>query len=71
LKRIFWTNQFKKDYKRAQKQGKNIKALKDVLVLLADGQKLPPRYKDHSLHGRLESFPGLSYQAGLGSYLQN
>jgi mRNA interferase YafQ len=51
LKSIFWTNQFKKDYKRAQKQKKDIKALKDVLVLLADGQKLPPRYKDHSLQG--------------------
>jgi mRNA interferase YafQ len=51
LKSILWTNQFKKDYKRAQKQRKDMKALKEVLVLLADDQKLPVRYRDHSLGG--------------------
>jgi mRNA interferase YafQ len=51
LKNILWTNQFKKDYKRAQKQKKDISALKAVLTLLAEGHKLPPQYKDHSLQG--------------------
>jgi mRNA interferase YafQ len=51
LKSIFWTNQFKKDYKRAQSQGKDIEALRDVVTKLAREEKLPEKYKDHSLHG--------------------
>ena len=51
MRSIFWTNQFKKDYKRAQSQAKDIKSLKDVITLLAGGEKLPERYKGHSLHG--------------------
>jgi hypothetical protein len=66
LKSIFWTNQFKKDYKRAQKQRKDIKALKEVLVLLADGQKLPPRYKDHSLQKGIGVIIGIVMSSRIG-----
>ncbi len=51
MRSIFWTNQFKKDYKRAQSQAKDIKALRGVITILAREEKLPEKYKDHPLHG--------------------
>ena len=48
---IFYTNQFKKDFKKAKKQGKNLEKLKEVLVLLQEQQTLPPKCKDHELTG--------------------
>ena len=52
MRSIFWTNQFKKDYKRAQKQGKDIQALRDVIALLAREEELLPRHHDHPLLGK-------------------
>ncbi|MEB5927462.1 type II toxin-antitoxin system YafQ family toxin [Enterococcus faecalis] len=48
---IFYTNQFKKDFKKAKKQGKNLEKLKEVIVLLQEQQTLPLKYKDHALTG--------------------
>ena len=48
---IFYTNQFKKDFKKAKKQGKNLEKLKEVLVLLQEQQILTQKYKDHVLTG--------------------
>lgn len=49
--RVVWTTQFKKDYKRAKKQGRPLKELRTVINKLARGEKLAARYKDHSLKG--------------------
>lgn len=48
---VRFTNQFKKDLKLAQKQGKNIDKLFSVVSILANGEDLPPKYRDHSLTG--------------------
>lgn len=45
------TTQFKKDLKTVQKRGLKIELLTDVLNLLANGDKLPEKYKDHALTG--------------------
>lgn len=45
------TNQFKKDYKKAQKQHKNLDILKTVVNMLANGEQLPEKYRDHLLVG--------------------
>ena len=45
------TNQFKKDLKTVQKRGYNLNLLTEVIQLLADGQKLPEKNRDHSLTG--------------------
>lgn len=45
------TPQFKKDYKLAEKQGLDLNKLKDVITLLANGESLPPKNKDHQLKG--------------------
>ncbi len=49
--KIVWTTQFQKDYKRAKKRGMPLKELKKVAQKLAQGEKLEPKHKDHSLKG--------------------
>ncbi len=45
------TTQFRKDYKLAMKQGRNIALLDGVITLLANGEPLPEANKDHALTG--------------------
>lgn len=45
------TNQFKKDLKTIQRRGYNLDLLTEVIQLLADGQKLPEKNRDHTLSG--------------------
>ena len=48
---IIWTGQFKKDYKRAKKQNKDIGKLRTVIELLVQRKPLPAKYRDHKLTG--------------------
>ena len=45
------TTQFKKDYKRAMKRGLKIELLEKVVELLAMGEALPEKNRDHELSG--------------------
>lgn len=45
------TSRFKKDLKRVQKQGCDISLLTDIIKMLANGEKLPEKNKDHWLIG--------------------
>lgn len=45
------TAKFQKDLKRIRRQGCNISLLTDVLKILAAGEPLPVKYKDHNLTG--------------------
>ena len=45
------TTQFKKDYKLAIKCGLKISLLEDVISVLAMGESLPDKNKDHALGG--------------------
>jgi len=47
------TSQFKRDLKKALRRGKSIDALEHVVAMLANGETLPPKYKDHALTGDL------------------
>ncbi|PWM76606.1 MAG: type II toxin-antitoxin system mRNA interferase toxin, RelE/StbE family [Phascolarctobacterium sp.] len=42
---------FKRDFKRILKRGLKPQLLEEVITLLAEEQKLPPKYKDHALSG--------------------
>jgi len=53
MKAIYETSQFRKDYKKIRKQGKNIEKLKEIVRRLAEGQPLEPRHRDHALIGPL------------------
>lgn len=48
---ILWTNQFKKDYKSAMKRHLEIGLLDHIIRLLANGESLPEKNKDHALTG--------------------
>lgn len=45
------TTQFKKDYKLAMKRGLKISLLESIVALLAIGEPLPDKNKDHALSG--------------------
>lgn len=45
------TSQFKKDLKLAKKQHKNLDKLFSVINILANGETLNAKYKDHDLMG--------------------
>lgn len=48
---IKYETTFKRDFKRIVKRGYNIRLLEEVIEILAAGQALPGKYKDHSLMG--------------------
>lgn len=45
------TSKFKQDLKTAKKRGYDLSLLQDVLEILASGEPLPEKYKDHNLLG--------------------
>ena len=47
------TSRYKKSIKKMLKRGKDIKKLANVVLKLANGEQLPPQYKDHPLSGDL------------------
>lgn len=48
---IRWTARFKKDYKTAMRRGQPMEELDEVIRLLAEGEELPEKYRDHALVG--------------------
>ena len=50
------TAQFKKDYKLAIKQSKEIRLLNEVITTLATGNVLHDKYKDHELKGNWKGY---------------
>lgn len=48
---VKFTNQFKKDLKLAQKQGKDTEKLFAIVEKLASGEPLEAKYRDHDLTG--------------------
>lgn len=51
-----YTSQFKKDYKKAVKQKKDIEHLKEIITKLAKKEKLEKEYSDHKLKGKLQGY---------------
>ena len=50
------TAHFKKDLKRAGKQGQDLEHVKKILLRLSNMTPLPPRYRDHKLKGQWQEF---------------
>lgn len=53
---VKYTNAYKKSYKRMKKRGLKLDLLNEVVAMLASGQRLPQKYRDHALKGNLSSF---------------
>lgn len=51
-----YSKKFNKDYKLAIKRGYNIQKLKDVIVLIQEGDPLPEKYLDHPLSGNYKGY---------------
>ena len=49
---VKFTNQFKKDFKLAKKQNKDLNKLFDVVNILAEGDILEAKYRDHDLSAK-------------------
>lgn len=50
------TSQFKRDLKKARKQGKDMRLMEKVVLLLQKCEPLPLRYGDHALAGDWKGF---------------
>lgn len=54
MKRIVYTSQFKKDYRKYVHKPKMLAALNEVLRMLAYDEPIPDKYRPHKLHGYYE-----------------
>ena len=54
--KIVRSTRFKKDYKLAKKQRKNLKEFEEILRKLVNKEKLPPKCHDHQLSGPLKKY---------------
>ena len=48
------TRQFRRDYKKVKRSGRNVAKLNAVLDALIDGKILPSKYRDHALQGKMQ-----------------
>lgn len=48
---LFYTNQFKKDLKLANKRGRKIHKLNEMIQLLCEEKPLPAKNRNHKLSG--------------------
>lgn len=53
---IYYTSQFKRDYKKIKKQNRDLNKLKIIIRILASGEKLEPKYRDHQLIGEFKGY---------------
>ncbi len=53
---IDFTTQFKRDLKSIRKQGKDESKLREVISMLASGEDLPDKYRDHALRGKYDGY---------------
>lgn len=51
---IKMSSKFKKDLRAAKKSGHDLNELDKIVKMLAEGKKLPPKNRDHDLHGKFE-----------------
>lgn len=51
MREVVRSTAFKKDVKRAEKRGKDMRKLRTVIRLLLDDKPLEPRQRDHPLKG--------------------
>lgn len=47
--KVRFSRQFRKDLEKARKRGLKMEKLDRVVLILAEEQKLPPKYHDHAL----------------------
>lgn len=53
---IYYTSQFKRDYKKIKKRKKDLSKLKVVIEKLITGDKFESKYRDHQLSGEFKDY---------------
>jgi len=53
---VQYSAQYRRDYKKAKKQGQNITSLREVIGLLANDEPLPEKHRDHALQGNWKGY---------------
>jgi mRNA interferase YafQ len=56
MRQISRSAQFKRDVKLAEKRGKDLAKLRELISLLAEEESLPSQYKDHALSGKWKHY---------------
>ena len=51
MRTVSRTSQFKRDVKLAERRGKDLSKLREVLDVLIEGETPPPEFRDHPLRG--------------------
>jgi len=51
MRRIEYSNQFKRDYKAIVKRGYDVRRLEKAIALLREDRPMPREYRDHALSG--------------------
>ena len=52
--RVFRAKRFRKNLKKMLRRGKDVNKLNEVVLKLAQGETLPPKYRDHALSDDLD-----------------
>lgn len=60
--KLILANSFKKDYKLIKRRKYDIDLIDEVVELLLSGKKIPEKYCDHQLKGKLKKFRELHIQ---------
>ena len=60
--KITRSSKFKKDFKLAKKQKKDLNVLLSIIQKLADGEEISFNFRDHKLTGRLKDYHELHLQ---------
>jgi len=53
---VQYSTQYRRDYKKAKKQGKDIALLRKVIGLLANDEPMPEKYRDRALQGNWKGY---------------
>jgi mRNA interferase YafQ len=56
MRTIVYQRHFKRDYKKFQKNGRNMARFVEAIQLLQQGDPLPAIYRDHQLSGNWKDF---------------
>ena len=56
MREIRYSARFKHDYKLCKKRGRDMRRMQNVLSILASGETIPERYKDHPLKSNWKGY---------------
>ena len=55
------TSRFRRDFRRAVKRGLDTKIFEEIVDMIARGETLPQKNKDHELSGNFRGYRRVSY----------